>query len=57
MQLHRRGRRKPKTGVTENLWLRDARFSLTKFSPALHPMIPVKTQGRKSELAIEAQWG
>jgi hypothetical protein len=46
------GCRKPKAGVTENLPLRNISFSLT-----LHPMIPVKTQGRKSQLAIEMQWG
>jgi hypothetical protein len=52
MQLHRSGRRKPKTGATENLQLHNIKFSLT-----LHPMIPVKTQGGKSQLAIEAPWG
>jgi hypothetical protein len=42
----------PKTGVTQNLQLRNTGFSLT-----LHPMIPVKTPGRKSQLTIETQWG
>jgi hypothetical protein len=52
MQLHRSGRCKPKTGATENLQVRNVGFSLT-----LHPMIAVKAQGRKSQLAIEVQWG
>jgi hypothetical protein len=41
----------PKTGVTQNMQLRNTGFALT-----LHPIVPVKTQGRKSGLAI-ARWG